>query len=98
MKNLLHFYVGCVTLISGIEPLYQVEIAGVSEVKVTILPIFSSDDILLQKNALKRTFIIFPLKMEPNGREEFSYSLPSLPPKNKRQMGKGEARGEMGRG
>ncbi len=81
-----------------IEPPYQVEIAGVSEVKVTILPKFSSDDILLENNILKRTFIIFPFKMEPKGREEFSFSLPSLPPKSKRQMEKvkAEARWEGG--
>jgi len=81
-----------------IEPPYQVEIAGVSEVKVTIFPKFSSDDILLENNILKRTFIIFPFRMEPKGREEFSFSLPSVPPKSKGQMEKvkAEARWEGG--
>jgi hypothetical protein len=81
-----------------IEPPYQIEIAGVSEVKVAIFPKFSSDDILLENNILKRTFIIFPFKMEPKGRGEYSFSLPSIRPKSKGQMEKvkAEARWEGG--
>jgi hypothetical protein len=62
-----------------VAPPNQVGIAGISKVKVSISPELSSDDICLDNNVLERTFIIFPFKIGPREREEFSFSF-SLPP------------------
>ncbi|MCJ7785770.1 MAG: hypothetical protein MUP41_17705, partial [Desulfobacterales bacterium] len=58
-----------------VAPPYQVGIAGISKVKVSISPELSSDDIRLENNVLERTFIIFPFKIRPQGKEEFSFSF-----------------------
>jgi hypothetical protein len=58
-----------------VAPPYQVGIAGISKVKVSISPELSSDDIHLENNVLERTFIIFPFKIKPQGKEEFSFSF-----------------------
>ena len=58
-----------------IAPPYQVGVAGISKVKVSISPELPSDDIRLENNILERTFIIFPFKIGPLGKEEFSFSF-----------------------
>jgi len=58
-----------------VAPPYQVGIAGISKVRVSISPELSSDDIRLENNVLERTFIIFPFKIRPQGKEEFSFSF-----------------------
>jgi hypothetical protein len=58
------------------DPPYRVGIVGISKVKVSIFPKLSSDDIRLENNVLERTFIIFPFRIGPHGREEFSFSTP----------------------
>ncbi len=58
-----------------VAPPYQVGIAGISKVKVSIAPELPSDDIRLENNVLERTFIIFPFKIRPQGKEEFSFSF-----------------------
>jgi hypothetical protein len=63
-----------------VEPPSQVGITGISKVKVTISPKLSSDDIRLENNVIERTFIIFPFRIGPQGREEFSFSFSSLRP------------------
>ena len=62
------------------EPPSQVGITGISKVKVSISPKLSSDDIRLENNVLERTFIIFPFRIGPQGREEFSFSFSSPRP------------------
>jgi archaellum component FlaG (FlaF/FlaG flagellin family) len=57
------------------DPPYRVGIVGISKVKVSISPKLPSDDIRLENNVLKRTFIIFPFRIGPQGREEFSFSF-----------------------
>jgi hypothetical protein len=61
-----------------IDPPFYFGITGISKVKVSISPELSSDDIRLKNNALERTFIIFPFRIGPQRKEEFSFSL-SLP-------------------
>jgi hypothetical protein len=56
-------------------PPYQVGIAGISKVKVSISPELSSNDIHLENNIIERTFILFPFKIRPQGKEEFSFSF-----------------------
>jgi hypothetical protein len=63
-----------------LEPPSRVSIAGISKVKVSISPKISSDDIRLENNVLERTFIIFPFRIGPQGREEFSFSFSSPRP------------------
>jgi archaellum component FlaG (FlaF/FlaG flagellin family) len=58
-----------------VAPPYQVGISGISRLKVSISPELPSDDIHLENNVLERTFIIFPFKIEPQGKEEFSFSF-----------------------
>jgi hypothetical protein len=56
----------------------------------------SSDDIRLENNVLERTFIIFPFRIGPQGREEFSFSFSSLRPQgeSRAERMKAEARWE----
>jgi hypothetical protein len=81
-----------------IDPPYQIGIAGISKVKVSISPKLSSDDIRLENNVLERTFIVFPFKIGPQGREEFSFSFSPPRPQGEGQTEKmkTEARWEGG--
>ena len=81
-----------------IEPPYRVGITGISRVKVSISPKLASDDIRLENNVLERTFIIFPFKIGPHGREEFSFSFSASRPQGESQTEKvkTEARWEGG--
>jgi archaellum component FlaG (FlaF/FlaG flagellin family) len=74
-----------------IDPPYRVEIAGISKVKVSISPKLSSDDIRLENNILERTFILFPFRIGPQGREEFSFSFSSPRPQGEDQTEKMKA-------
>lgn len=58
-----------------ITPPYQIGIVGISKIKVSISPKSPTDDVRLENNVLDRTFIIFPLRIGPQGREEFSFSF-----------------------
>src|SRR4030042_3351393 len=58
-----------------VAPPYQVVIAGISKVKVSISPELPADDIRFENNTLERTFILFPFKIRPQGKEEFSFSF-----------------------
>jgi hypothetical protein len=58
-----------------IVPPYQVIIGGISKVKVSIAPEVPANDIRLENNILERTFILFPFKIKPQGKEEFSFSF-----------------------
>jgi len=71
-----------------IAPPYQVGIAGISKVKVFISPKSPLDDIRLENNVLERTFIIFPFRLGPQGREEFSFSFSSPRPQSEGQIEK----------
>ena len=81
-----------------IEPPYRVGITGISRVKVSISPKLASNDIRLENNVLERTFIIFPFKIGPHGREEFSFSFSASRPQGESQTEKvkTEARWEGG--
>ena len=74
-----------------ITPPYRVGIIGISKVRVSISPKISSDDIRLENNILERTFIIFPFKLGPQGREEFSFSFSSPRPQSEGQIEKMKA-------
>jgi hypothetical protein len=56
-----------------LSPPYRVEIGGISKVKVSISTKLPSDDVRLENNVLERTFIVFPFKIGPQGREEFTF-------------------------
>jgi len=81
-----------------IDPPYRVGIGGISKVKVSIFPKLSSDDIRLENNVLERTFIIFPFRVAPHSREEFSFSFSAPRPQGEGQTEKvkTEARWEGG--
>jgi hypothetical protein len=81
-----------------VAPPYQVGIAGISKLKVSIRPELPSDDIYSENNVLERTFIIFPFKIKPQGKEEFSFSFLSPRIRSKPQTEKVtvEARWEFG--
>ena len=81
-----------------IDPPYRVGLTGISKVKVSISPKLASDDIRLENNFLERTFIIFPFKIGPHGREEFSFSFSTPRPQGEGQAEKvkTEARWEGG--
>jgi len=63
-----------------LEPPSRVGITGISKVKVSIFPRSASDDTRLENNVLERTFIIFPFRIGPQGKEEFSFSFSSPRP------------------
>jgi hypothetical protein len=60
-----------------IHPPYRVAISGTAEVKITISSKLPAADVCLENNVLKKTFIIFPFRIVPQAKEEFSFSLPS---------------------
>jgi hypothetical protein len=67
------------------DPPFYVGITGISKVKVSISPGLSSDDIRLKNNVLERTFIIFPFRIGPQRKEEFSFSLSAARPRGEGQ-------------
>ncbi len=77
------------------EPPYRISITGISRVRITVLPRYSSDDIRLENNILERTFIIFPFRMEAFGREEYSF-IPSSQKMRQGEKIKAEMRWEGG--
>ncbi len=81
-----------------VAPPYQVGLAGVSRVKVSISPELPSDDVHPENNVFERTFIIFPFQIRPQGKEEFSFSFFAPQPRSKAQTEKVtiEARWEWG--
>lgn len=81
-----------------IDPPHAVSLAGISKVKVSISPKSPSDDVRLENNVLERTFVIFPLKIGPQGKEEFSFSFYATRPWGETQTEKvkAEARWEGG--
>ena len=81
-----------------VAPPYQVGIAGISKVKVSISPEISSDDICLENNVLEKTFIIFPFKIGPRGGEEFSFSFSPPPHQGEGQTEKVRAVARWGGG
>jgi hypothetical protein len=81
-----------------IAPPYRIEIVGISKVKVSISPKLSSDDIRLENNVLKRTFVIFPFRIGPQGREEFSFSFSFPRPQSEGQPEKMKAEARWGGG
>ncbi len=58
-----------------LSPPYRVDIGGISKVKVSISTNQSHDDVRFENNVLKRTFIVFPFKIGPQGREEFTFFI-----------------------
>ena len=81
-----------------VAPPYQVGIAGISRVRVSISPEQPSDDIHLENNVLERTFVIFPFKIKPQEKEEFSFSFltPRFRSKTQSERVTIEARWEWG--
>jgi hypothetical protein len=71
-----------------IHPPYRVGISGTAKVKISILPKLPSDDVCLENNILERTFIIFPFRMIPQAKQEFSFSVSSFHLKNDSQAEK----------
>ncbi len=59
----------------AIVPPYSVKIAGNSKVKVSISPKSPSDDVRLVNNTLRRNFLLFPFRIEAQGKQEFSFIL-----------------------
>ncbi|MDI6761754.1 MAG: hypothetical protein QME83_01860 [Thermodesulfobacteriota bacterium] len=62
-----------------LSPPYRVSIKGISRVRVSLAPKLRSDDIRLENNILERRFIIFPFQIGAQGREQFSFFVPSPP-------------------
>lgn len=81
-----------------VDPPYRVGLNGISRVKISISTSIPSHDICLENNTLEKTFIIFPFRIGPQGREEFSFSVPPPHSKNGGQAGKvrAEARWDGG--
>jgi hypothetical protein len=69
-------------------PPYQVGIAGISRVKVSISPELPSDDMRSENNVFERTFVIFPFKIKPQKREEFPFSFSAPRPQSEGQAEK----------
>ena len=62
-----------------LSPPYRVSIKGMSRVRVSLAPKLRPDDIRLENNILERRFIIFPFQIGAQGREQFSFFVPSPP-------------------
>jgi len=81
-----------------VDPPHGVSLAGISKVRVSVSPKSPSDDVRLENNVLERAFVIFPFKIGPQGREEFSFSFYTTRPWAEAQTEKvkAEARWEGG--
>lgn len=81
-----------------IDPPYRITLAGISRVRISVSPKLAADDVRLENNTLEREFIIFPFKIWPQGREEFSFSFYTKQPWSEGQTEKvkAEARWEGG--
>lgn len=62
-----------------LSPPYRVGIKGISRVKVSLASKLRSDDIRMENNVLERRFIIFPFQIGGQGKEQFSFFIPSPP-------------------
>jgi hypothetical protein len=71
-----------------LEPPYRIGISGLSKVKISISPKWSSDDIRLDNNVLERTFIVFPFEIGGRERKEFSFLIPFVSVKANDQVKK----------
>lgn len=60
----------------AIYPPYRVVISGTSRVRIAISTKVPSDDVSSENNVLMKTFIIFPFKIIPKAKQEFSFSVP----------------------
>ena len=65
-----------------LSPPYRVSIKGISKVRVSVAPKLRPDDIRMENNILERRFIIFPFQIGAQGREQFSFFVPSIPLKD----------------
>jgi hypothetical protein len=83
-----------------IHPPYRVGISGTAKVRIAISPKVPTDDVCLENNILKKTFIIFPFRIIPQAKQEFSFSLPSprLRDDSQAEKVKAEVRWEGGGG
>jgi hypothetical protein len=61
----------------AIYPPYRVVISGTSRVRIAISTKLPTDDVSSENNVLMRTFVIFPFTIIPQGKQEFSFSVPS---------------------
>ena len=59
----------------SLNPPYRIDIGGISKVKVSVSTNLSYDDVRIENNVLRRTFIVLPFKMGPQGREEFTFFI-----------------------
>jgi hypothetical protein len=64
------------------DPPYRVVISGTSEVRVSVSPRLFSNESGSGRTILKRTFIIFPLSMAAQEKQEFKFSFSSPPLKD----------------
>lgn len=60
-------------------PPYGVILRGISRVRVSVAPKLRSDDIRMENNVLERRIVIFPFQMAGQGKEQFSFFVPSVP-------------------
>ena len=81
-----------------IHPPYRVGISGAAKVEISISPRLPSDDIYFENNTLERTFIIFPFRMVPQEKKEFSFPIPSSHVRNDGQSEKLKAELRWGGG
>ena len=81
-----------------IHPPYRVGISGTAEVRIAISPKLLTDDVCLENNILKKRFIIFPFRIIPQAKEEFSFSVrsPRLRDDSQAEKVKAEVRWEGG--
>ncbi|MEI9476431.1 MAG: hypothetical protein WCO26_07620 [Deltaproteobacteria bacterium] len=64
-----------------VRPPYPVAIGGISLVRASVWPTLPSQDIDPRNNTLARNFIIYPFRIEPRAKQEFSFSI--FPPRVK---------------
>jgi hypothetical protein len=81
-----------------VDPPYGVTINGSSRVKVSIWPKSASDDVRPGNNTLERYFIVYPFRIGPQTKQEFSISPLSrrAPEGNRNAVIRVEARWEGG--
>ena len=81
-----------------VAPPYQVGIAGISKLKVSISPELPSDDIHSENNVYERTFIIFPFQDQASGKGRILFFVSRTTDPKQSPIRKGDDRGEVGVG
>lgn len=75
-----------------LHPPYEIPIEATSRVKISVSPKEASEDGRPENNTLERTLLVFPFRLDPKGKQVFSFAL--SPARALGSVGQGAIRAE----